>query len=186
MGWFFGYGSLVNQHTHTNRPVHRATLSDWEREWCATRLRPMAFLSARPAPGKAIDGLVAPVPNGDWAALDEREFAYERLPVRPMLHGLAEARPAEVYSVASQHRDEDNPGEILLSYVDVIAEGYLEHFGEAGVLRFFATTRGWRQMPVLDDRAGPAYPRHRDVGDKVRALVDAQLGEVGARLKAPD
>ena len=32
---------------------------------------------------------------------------------------------------------------ILLSYLDVVVQGYLAEFGEAGVARFFASTDGW-------------------------------------------
>lgn len=180
MGWFFGYGSLVNHLTHDNRPLHPARLSGWRREWCLTTLRPVAFLSVRPAEGAEIAGLVSQVPAGDWQALDAREYAYGRQPVSV---AAAAPVPAEVavYAVTSQHRAAEGQGapqgHILLSYLDVVVEGYHHHFGAAGVADFFATTDGW-DRPILDDRRDPVYPRHRDVGAEIRALTDGHLSRL--------
>lgn len=180
MALVFGYGSLVNHHTHDNRPLHAARLTGWQREWCGTRLRPAAFLSARPAPQGRIDGLVAPVPGGDWAALDAREHAYGRWEVGHQLDPAPPA-PAYVYSVEPEHREEVVPHPILLSYLDVVVEGFRHHFGRRGVAAFFSGTAGWAR-PVLDDRAAPIYRRHRDVGAEVRTLTDTHLAAMGLRV----
>jgi hypothetical protein len=47
---------------------------------------------------------------------------------------------------------------VLLSYLDVVVQGYLQEFDEAGVAHFFDTTDGW-DAPLLDDRTHPHYPR---------------------------
>lgn len=181
MGWFFGYGSLVNHRTHDNHPLYPARLSGWRREWCLTIIRPVAFLSVKPAENSEIDGLVSQVPGGDWQALDAREYAYERQAV-PI--AAPEAVPSEVavYRVAPQHRAPEPGGGILLSYLDVVVEGYQHHFGDTGIADFFATTDGW-DRPVLNDRAAPKYPRHRDVGDRIRALTDHHLNGLAAVVK---
>ena len=70
---------------------------------------------------------------------------------------------------------------MLLSYLDVVVQGYLREFGEQGVQRFFDTTDGW-DAPVLNDRADPVYPRHRTLNEQERALVDDMLAERKVRL----
>ncbi|MBL3566709.1 gamma-glutamylcyclotransferase, partial [Rhodovulum sulfidophilum] len=88
--FFFGYGSLVNRATHGYRDAVRARISGWRRVWRHTPLRPVAYLTAEPAPGVTLDGLIAAVPGGDWTALDQREYAYDRHAVGKVVdHGLA-------------------------------------------------------------------------------------------------
>ena len=83
--YFFGYGSLVNRHTHIYAPAHHATVQGWRRAWRVAADRQVAFLTVIRDEDCAIDGLIAPVPDGDWAALDLREAAYDRLPAGPDL-----------------------------------------------------------------------------------------------------
>ncbi len=170
MGWVFGYGSLVNTLTHDQRPAIPAHLSGWRREWLGTPLRPAAFLSVRRAPGARIAGMAAAVPGGDWAALDRREAAYTRHPVTvdPDPGG-----PVQVYAV-TEAQDAAAPHPILMSYLDVVVEGFDRLGQAAAVAAFFATTDGW-DRPVLNDRAAPRYPRHRLVGPRVQALTDQHL-----------
>ncbi len=177
---FFGYGSLVNRRTHVYAPVHRATLPGWRRIWRPTGLRPAAFLTARPAPGNRIDGLVAPVPHGDWAALDLREAGYDRLPAGDVAHRIAPAPEIAVYAIPPR-ADDGSDAPILLSYLDVVVQGYLTEFGEAGVARFFETTDNW-SLPVADDRDAPLYPRAQELASEEAALVDAWLARQGSRI----
>ncbi|WP_236545227.1 gamma-glutamylcyclotransferase family protein [Tropicimonas marinistellae] len=176
---FFGYGSLVNRATHGYPRTRPATLRGWQRVWVHTTLRPAAFLSVEPA-DREIDGLVAEVPGADWESLDAREGAYDRQPVEARLQTCGSPTPAQVYSVRSRHTAP--PGvrhPLRLSYVDVVVQGYLEVFGEAGAERFFETTSGWRG-PVHDDRAAPIYTRHQVLTSWQRGFVDAQLAARGA------
>ncbi|WP_127903070.1 gamma-glutamylcyclotransferase family protein [Solirhodobacter olei] len=178
---FFGYGSLVNRRTHDYAPAHPARVSGWRRVWRGTRLRRLAFLSVEPAPGVEIEGLVAPVPGGDWAALDQREAAYVRHPLGLDEIAAPVGGPTVMYVVPD---DPEAPAlrehPILLSYLDVVVQGFLDEFGRAGVERFFATTAGW-EVPVLDDRASPLYPRAQRTGEAVQAMADAHLARLGAR-----
>lgn len=169
MDRFFGYGSLVNRRTHDYPEVTRLTVPGWRRAWRHTGLRDVAFLTAVPDAGSEIDGLSAGVPGGDWAALDLREAAYIRtpLPDGPLIYHI----PDDLHAPASA----DHP--ILLSYLDVVVQGYLTEFGEDGVDRFFATTDGWH-APIRDDRAAPRYPRAQTLTDAERTLVDAHLDRV--------
>ncbi|MCZ7676512.1 MAG: gamma-glutamylcyclotransferase [Roseovarius sp.] len=181
-GWFFGYGSLVNRATHGYGPALPARLGGWRRVWRHTRLRPVAYLTVVPDPGGEIDGLIAAVPGTGWAALDAREGAYARLPAGHQIsHALAHAPRIALYAIPEgRHGTPDKACPVLLSYIDVVVQGYLREFGEAGVGRFFATTHGW-DAPVLDDRAAPRYPRHRLLSTDERTLVDDHLAALGVR-----
>lgn len=170
----FGYGSLVNRRSHGAHKARPARLSGWRREWCQTALRPVPFLSIRRSREGSLTGLIAEVDRGDWATLDAREFAYDRHAVEIDDHGLTLRPAVQVYAIAPRHRTETAGGPILLSYLDVVVQGYFHEFGEAGVAEFFATTEGWRR-PVLDDRAAPRYSRHQSLSVRERAMVDNHL-----------
>lgn len=185
--YFFGYGSLVNTATHSYGGAHPARLKGWRRTWAHTPLRGLAFLTAVPCSDTAIDGLIAEVPGADWQALDEREFAYDRLPASHAVEHTLGGRPEiSVYAVPPERQNrgsERHP--ILLSYLDVVLQGYLRVFGETGVRDFIATTDGW-EAPILNDRAAPAYPRHQPTSAAERALFDGLIAGTGACiLSAP-
>lgn len=181
-GWVFGYGSLVHPDAHRGREVRPARLRGWRREWCQTSLRAVPYLSVRKAPGETVLGLMTAVAPGDWAALDRREHAYDRHPVDPE-HDTATALPAaQVYSVADEHRVAGPPGPILMSYLDVVVQGYRMAYGTAGVASFFATTDGWRR-PILDDRAAPRYPRAVRLPRADQRLVDRHLAALSVTVE---
>ena len=91
--FFFGYGSLVNRATHGFENAHRASVRGWRRAWRGTPQRAVAFLTAVPDPAARIDGLIAAVPGHGWAALDEREHAYDRVHVSDDVHHPLPHRP---------------------------------------------------------------------------------------------
>ena len=181
--FFFGYGSLVNRATHAFTDAHRARLRGWRRVWRHTTLRPVAYLTGVPAPGHVIDGLIAHVPGDDWAALDHRERAYDRAAVTGDTdHPVTRALEIQVYAIPEgKHGRPDETHPVLLSYLDVVVQGYLREFGEDGVGRFFDTTDGW-DVPIMDDRADPIYSRHQRLHADEAALVHDHLRAVGARL----
>ncbi len=165
---FFGYGSLVNRATQDYPNIRRERIKGWARAWHHTALRDVAFLTAVRDPLCEIDGLSADVPNADWDALDEREFAYERV----ALEGLPNTAIYEI--PAGKHAAASKTHPILMSYLDVVVQGYLNEFGEAGAALFFATTHGW-DAPILDDRAAPLYPRHQVLSASETGFVDDAL-----------
>jgi hypothetical protein len=176
---FFGYGSLVNRATHDYAAAHRARVSGWRRVWRRASTRPAAFLSVEPAPGVEIDGLIAAVPGGDWAALDAREAAYSRHAVTADVRHAAPGTP-EVALYRLRPEGHDAPSlrhPILLSYIDVVVQGFLAEYGVKGAERFAETTAGW-EAPVLDDRAAPVYPRARQLIPRERAVVDGLLAHL--------
>lgn len=179
--YFFGYGSLVNRGTHSFADAHPAHLNGWRRMWRKTAMRQAAYLTVVPDDTAQIDGLIAKVPGGDWAALDERERAYQR---KSATHQITQPLPGTpdivIYAIEpSRHFSPDTQSPVLLSYIDVVVQGYLREFGEDGVVRFFDTTAGW-DVPVLDDRKTPIYPRHQALDPDEQHLVDSMLARVGA------
>lgn len=181
--YFFGYGSLVNTATHDFPDPHPARLRGWRRAWRHTHLRPVAFLTAIPDEECEIDGLIAHVPGGDWAALDAREWAYDRVGVTHLVtHQVPRDLDIAVYAVPEGRLLVPSSAHpVLLSYLDVVVQGFSRVFGEAGVERFFDTTTGW-DAPILDDRSAPRYPRHQPLTSAETALVDAGLARIGARV----
>ena len=181
--YFFGYGSLVNRDTHHFEGARTARLSGWRRAWRHTPLREVAYLTAIPDADSAIEGLIAPVPDGDWAALDVRERAYDRQPASHQIaHDLPHAPEIVVYAIPQDlHHQPTTRGPVLLSYIDVVIQGYLREFGEAGAQNFFDTTDGW-DAPVVDDRDAPRYPRHCHLTSDETAFVNDALRAAQAQV----
>lgn len=185
--YFFGYGSLVNSATHDFPDPHPASIRGWRRAWRHTDLRQVAFLTVIADPDCTIDGMIAHVPDDDWAALDQREWAYDRVPATAAVtHGLNRDLDIAIYTVPPERHSPvgaDHP--ILMSYLDVVVQGYLHAFGPDGADRFFATTDGW-QTPVLNDRARPRYPRHQHLRPDETTFVDDRLARLGVRVVQQD
>ena len=182
---FFGYGSLVNRNTHEFAPIHPSRITGWRRIWQRAPNRPAAFLSVIAEPGAVIEGVIAPVPNDDWVALDAREFSYTRLAVTDTVsHAATDVRDISIYAIPPENAvrpDADHP--ILLSYVDAVLQGYLREFGEDGATRFIQTTEGW-DTPVRNDREAPVYPRAQVLTARERSFVDDMLLDMRARVFA--
>ncbi|MGR3364758.1 MAG: gamma-glutamylcyclotransferase family protein [Maritimibacter harenae] len=181
--FFFGYGSLVNRRTHDYPEAHPARVTGWRRAWRKSARFDRCLLSAVPATEDYIDGLIAAVPGADWAALDEREGGYARHDASAAVrHPVDRPLDIAIYAVDLEHfpvPGDDDP--VLLSYLDVVVQGFHTEFGRAGVDHFFETTENWH-VPVLDDRAAPIYPRHQSLIEEETALVDEGLARVGARI----
>ena len=139
---FFGYGSLVNIATHDYPDPQPALLRGWRRAWVETNVRDLAFLSCTPSDGTDVQGLIATVPDGNWTALDDREFAYRRLSANSSVaHNSDFELDVHVYSVVAGAQAANlPPNPVWLSYLDVVIQGYLNQFGTEGVEAFFATT----------------------------------------------
>ena len=182
---FFGYGSLVNRDTHDFAPVHPSRITGWRRVWHRAPVRPAAFLSVVRDANATIEGVIAPVPNDDWIALDAREYAYDRVKVtEAVLHSAEDVRDISIYTIPphkSAPPDEDHP--ILLSYVDAVVQGYLKEFGEQSAVQFMQTTEGW-ETTVRNDRDAPIYPRAQILTALERSFVDDMLVTVRAKVRA--
>ena len=180
---FFGYGSLVNRQTHDYDQPRKARVRGWRRAWQATPLRALSYLTVVPAVDDYVEGLIAAVPGADWVALDERERAYARLMDRDDgTHANGQEREVAIYAIPDPIRSaptDENP--VLLSYIDVVVQGYLAEFGIDGALHFFETTDGW-QAPVINDRAAPIYPRSQVLSAEEQDFVDRELARLGVKM----
>ncbi|PTW60915.1 hypothetical protein C8N35_10396 [Breoghania corrubedonensis] len=187
--FYFGYGSLVNNDTRAPGGVAvPGRLSGWVREWRIsgpTAYGGVCSLTVRPEPGAEVAGVMVREHRDGLAALDEREWRYERCDLAEgAFRGDAETPlevPGFVYTARAEHYrwgDADHP--ILQSYVDCVLAGFLKHWGEAGVRDFVETTRGWH-VPIRPDRQSPLYPRAVTIDDETRVLFDEVLREAGAR-----
>ncbi len=176
--YFFGYGSLVNRATHDFQIAHPARISGWRRAWRHVEGRKVAFLTAVPDASSEIAGLTAAVPGADWDHLDQREHSYDRVPAYDVKHNISPAPDIHIYHAPRErHVAASTSRPVLLSYIDVVVQGYLREFGEDAVADFFATTDGW-DAPILDDRAEPIYPRHQILKPIETELVEHHLGEL--------
>ncbi|MGB3245243.1 MAG: gamma-glutamylcyclotransferase family protein [Sulfitobacter sp.] len=181
--YFFGYGSLVNRATHSYPDAQHARLEGWRRAWVRTPVRDVVFLSVVQDAATVIDGLIAAVPNADWAALDAREHGYNRVGSGgAVAHFLTPAPDIAHYAVAPESIRTDGKHVILQSYLDVVVQGFLREYGESGVARFFATTSGW-ETPVLNDRDAPRYPRAQRLSPAENELVDHHLSNLLSRVE---
>ncbi len=179
--YFFGYGSLVNQATHGYPDVSAAKITGWQRHWRQIDPFPRAILTAVPAPQSQLFGLLARVPDNDWAALDQREGAYDRTLLSAAEKDVSFAEHAvAIYEIPEgKHPAPAALRPIALSYLDVVVQGYLQVFGESGVADFFATTTGW-DAQILNDRATPMYPRAQRLSKTETALVDHYIARLTA------
>ena len=84
------------------------------------------------------------MPNADWVALDAREEGYDRLVATEMIsHDHSDNPELAIYAIPEATRFPPTPDHpILLSYLDVVLQGYLHVFGDAGVQHFMETTDG--------------------------------------------
>jgi hypothetical protein len=174
--YFFGYGSLVNLATHDYRPFAPATLTGWRRKWCQTGLRALPYLSVYPVEKQCIDGLVACVPDANWAALDERETGYDR--AQADIFSEHAVGDVQLYHVPDRNLAAGGfQSGILLSYLDCVVQGYIQNFGLKGAEAFFDTTDGW-DAPITDDRVAPLYPRSVQLDAAEILFVDHMLSVV--------
>ncbi len=181
--YFFGYGSLVNRATHDYTGAFPARLIGWRRAWRRSPSRALCYLTIVEATGQELLGLVAPVPKSQQDKLAQREHAYGR---RRVTHAVDHAAPhipeVETHVIPEgKHLDPTKENPILLSYLDVVVQGYLAEFGRDGAQHFFDTTDGWNAS-ILDDRARPFYPRAQPVQFHEARLVDAALSDFDANI----
>ena len=169
----FGYGSLVNTLTlPDHRAVWAATVTGWRRAWCASGGGSCA-LSIVEAENQAIDGLVVVFDDAMWPEVRAREKRYRWFVLPDFPETVITFRAG---TEADRWADEINP--VHLSYVDTVLQGYLRKFGSDGGRRFVETTAGW-DVPFVDDREAPRYPRATPLDKTDRAQIDDLLRSAG-------
>ena len=195
---YFGYGSLVNR---TTRPAGEisapARLNGWQRVWShrnarAGELDGCSSLNVRELdtagvdlesarlPGRGIDGVIATIDLADLPALDARESGYDRRMVPVEQFDLSEPVTTSAIAVYVSKRQNTFPADtcfpVLQSYIDCVMAGFLDRFGDEGLLHFLATTEGWHS-PVDPDRDRPRYVRALDLPTAQLAYFDSLLLE---------
>lgn len=175
--YFFGYGSLVNAATHKYKPVFKASLSGYKRAWRFSEPHDACFLTIIPDKTSTIDGLLAPVePN--WETLDLRETAYDRFECSDLIETKAkQVCQVSAYAIPDPSTSGTNTARpILLSYLDTVIQGFHNVYGLDGVIRFINTTTGW-EIPILDDRSAPIYPRAQNLTAREQSLTNQVLAD---------
>ena len=182
MACFFGFGSLVNTGTHRYEAFTPAKISGWKRAWINNDSYEHAFLSVVPDTNMQIQGLMAQVPNNDWAELDAREVGYARRVLNSQEWSaettasqavLVKPDDVQMYVHASgEYAQAVKP--ILWSYLETVLFGYYLWFGSEGVEAFIDSTVAWTE--ILDDRESPIYPRYVPAeGSAVDLVIPAIL-----------
>lgn len=174
---YFGYGSLVNLGSLRTPYIsaHRVTLQGWKRIWLSrpkeadsfASLEGLAFLSVTAAPNAKIDGMLITDHTSSLVSLDERESLYSRVRLKSddlQHHDEPVNTNGEFLYVADEH-PAHKKAKILRSYLDVVMQGYHQHFGVEGIERFFATTLNF-ELDILEDRDNPLYPRATSLNDE--------------------
>lgn len=179
----FGYGSLVNSNTHDYGTLQKATLLGWRRRWHYTTIRDLAFLSVEPDSDSKIQGVVMAVPLEN-EALQSRESDYDRHSVTNQIsmHPQQETDTSVFAIPALVHREPGPDSALLLSYIDVVVQGYHQLFGETGVQDFFTSTHGWGAQ-IINDRSAPIYPRYQSLSRAQTEMTDHWLNELSAVVK---
>ncbi|MAS88157.1 MAG: gamma-glutamylcyclotransferase [Micavibrio sp.] len=186
--WTFGYGSLVNQSTWDDTKItKKATLNGWQREW-RHNLEPDTYahqtaLTISQHSNQQIDGILAKVNEYDLIYLKEREKNYE-------IHYLEHTQfidlniDGQIFTHISKpenHGWASNQHPICQSYIDVVTHGYYKTFGLDGLRRFMETTIGWN-LPILNDRENPQYPRAQKINQSFLDKVDILIKEAAAAV----
>jgi len=99
-----------------------------------------------------------------------------------VVHDLTPAPDIAHYAIPADIAVTHGDHVILLSYLDVVVQGFLREFGTEGAVRFFDTTDGW-DTPILDDRAAPLYPRHQTLTEAETAVVDHHMERLSVQIK---
>jgi hypothetical protein len=164
--FILAYGSLISSDSRAKTgetgQVWPVKLHGFERHWAVVDPdMDMSTVAIQKSENAACNGILVAVAEDQIALFDEREIGYQRSQVLPeqLTAYLDEPLPEGTYWVYHteeiKHPEEACP--IVLSYVDVILSGCLEH-GDAFALDFLALTKGW-QSPLINDRPAPRYPR---------------------------
>ncbi|GAB3487316.1 gamma-glutamylcyclotransferase family protein [Marinomonas epiphytica] len=164
--FILGYGSLINSvsraKTGETGQVWPVKLDGFQRHWSImSRDAVMSSVAVVQARGESCNGVLVEVPEDQFPLFDERETGYHRakIDLQQLTSYSEEPLPNGTYWVYYTDNvlipNQQSP--IVLSYLDVILSGCLEH-GDAFAQDFLALTKGW-QAPLLNDRQQPRYPR---------------------------
>jgi len=192
---YFVYGSLVNPRArHKPLAAVPAVLRGWVRQWkhCIdSSSGKVCALTAGKKPGAEILGVVLMDDQADLGALDAREVGYRRIEVpvsiKNLVNGYEEKECFFYVSSPECYRSGNEEYPIWRSYLDCVLAGYWDLGGTVAVEEFCRSTEGW-EVPILDDRCSPLYPRSIGLEKYQQAAIDDILAARGilARLTSLD
>lgn len=185
MSKIFAYGSLLNKNTWSfEADIELVCLKGWIRQWrqiIQTDKGKICALSISPNLSTSIEGILLNVDQSALLAINERETGYDKTLLEyenfkaQRTNIQLSGKSIITYTGSSETTAWANQkAPILLSYIDVVAKGYFDVFGWEGVNNFFESTQGW-QLPILDDRKTPIYPRAQELDKKFLNQIDQQL-----------
>lgn len=185
-GVYFAYGSLVNPATWpTDFDADPAVLHGWLRSWShciETESGKVCALAIVRRRHKAVRGVLL---TGRLSVeeMDRREIGYLRREVRVTCQRgqrlTGKIVRASVYIGSPNHlRRGSREFPIWRSYLDCVLAGYYELGGRRAVAEFIASTEGW-DVPILDDRKKPKYPRRSGASASALRIIDASMAEHG-------
>ena len=190
---YFGYGSLVNRDTHRTQ-IHgaaRASVRGWRRYWQGrpsfTDI-PVSLLSVKVEsdPEHDLPGLLVFDRIESLAALDEREFNYDRRNVAAEAISVAIDLPSDLPVYIYEGKPDvalDTDHAILQSYLDAVLQGYLLEYGTESVLRFIRETHAFDDRAVIRDRHAPRYSRAVKLSKDEVEMFDDALAAHGVRFR---
>ena len=189
---YFGYGSLVNRETLRTRhqTLIPARLRGWRRHWQCREDHPdmsisgdIALLSIHRHPQSTLSGMLIIDEKASLPHLDLREAHYDRIPLLPSNLEFADDEtaadlPEMLFVYVGRPVPPREKTQLLQSYLDAVMAGYLQEFGEQGVVDFLQTTVGF-DRPIVCDRQQPRYARAIALDPKWAAHFDDLLASAG-------
>lgn len=166
----FSYGSLVSIETWSFKSQYEvATAYGWVRQWkkiINTEKGKICALTVSPKKKSSLDGILISADQFVQKKIDKREEGYEKIRIENDMFLYISEQSTCCWA------SEDAP--IIKSYIDVVAHGYFQILGEEGFIKFFETTEGW-ELPIMDDRSNPLYPRALNLNDNFLKKIDCQI-----------
>lgn len=185
MSKIFAYGSLLNKNTWSfEADLELVNLKGWIRQWrqvVQIDKGKICALTIYPNSNATIEGILLKVDEATELLLNGREIGYEKtiLTGKNIIEQSTKKQLTKETAITyigskttAVWASKEAP--ILLSYIDVVAKGYYDLFGWEGVINFFSSTQGWN-LPILDDRDKPIYPRAAKHDKHFLKFIDQQL-----------
>lgn len=180
----FGYGSLVNRKTWDFQAEYfKCSIIEWKRHWgqaIQVGQRLVSALTVHPQHTANLRGILIKTDAETCKMIDIREMGYKRVSLPSdcvkLQNRMDESQivNGSIYTYTSDHikphRIRKKPV-ILQSYIDVVADGFYNEFGERGFWEFFEDTLGW-ELQILNDRNRPLYPRAVDIPKTLLKMID--------------
>lgn len=183
----FAYGSLLNKATWPfDVDIELVTVRSWVRQWrqiVQTDRGKICALTISPDIKSSIDGILLAADDQTLSKLIKREIGYNRTEIlnsnisknqNSNKHLLKDESVITFISSKPTFAWATKEAPILLSYIDVVAKGYFDFYGMEGLINFFNTTEGWN-LPIMNDRSQPLYPRALKLDPEFLNLVDQQI-----------